>query len=51
MNINIYVAIAIAAGMLILGFVIGMIYRKVVAEGKLGVAEKQAEEIIKKRNS
>ena len=48
MNINIYVAVAIAFGTLILGFVIGMIYRKVVAEGKLGVAEKQAEEIIKK---
>jgi len=46
--INIYIAVAIAAGALILGFAIGMIYRKFVAEGKLGVAEKRADEIIKK---
>lgn len=48
MNINIYVAVAIAFGTLVLGIVIGMIYRKIVAEGKLGAAEKQADEIIKK---
>ena len=46
--INIYIAVAIAAVTLILGFAIGMIYRKFVAEGKLGVAEKRADEIIKK---
>ena len=48
MNINIYVDVAIAFCTLVLGIVIGMIYRKIVAEGKLGAAEKQADEIIKK---